>query len=108
MWNLTHEGKYIKMHGSPEYRVYEMVDPEHGVMFEIIKQELGNVGKMGYETCLKEGYLEYDNDKNLVFQKKEFNQDIIQFYLLEIENGYHFSKSIMNMLKKRNLIENST
>ena len=83
-----------------------MVDPEHGVMFEIITQELGQVGKTGYETCLREHYLEYDTERKLVFRKKDFPQDIIQFYLSEIENGYNFSKIIMAMLKKRNLIEN--
>ena len=106
MWKLTHEGKYVKIHGSPEYRVFNMVDPEHGILFELISQELGNVGKKGYETCLKDGYLKYDHDKHLVFRVKQYKQDMIQFYLKEIEHGYIFSKTIMNMLKKRNLIEN--
>ncbi len=105
MWQLTHEGKYIKVQGSPEFRVYNMVDPDEGILFEIISQELGPVGKMGYEICLKEEYLEYNTDKKLVFRKKDFPRDLIQFYLMEIENGYFFSKSIMGMLKKRNLIE---
>lgn len=106
MWQLTHEGKYVKIHGSPEYRVFNMVDPEHGVLFEIIVQELGQVGKHGYEICLREEYLEYDTDKRIVVRKKDFPQDVIRFYLNEIENGYNFSKTIMGMLKKRNLIEN--
>jgi hypothetical protein len=106
MWQLTRKGKYVKIHGSPEFRVYSMVDPDHGIMFEIIIQELGQVGKAGYEICLKEQYLEYDPEKKLVFRKKDFPQDIIQFYLSEIENGYYFSKTIMGLLKKRNLIEN--
>lgn len=106
MWQLTHKGKYIKVHGSPEFRVYSMVDPDHGIIFEIITQELGQVGKFGYEICLKENYLDYDSEKKIVIRKKDFPQDLIQFYLSEIENGYHFSKTIMAMLKKRNLIEN--
>lgn len=105
MWQLTHEGTYVKNHGSPEFRVYNMVDPEHGILFEIIIQELGLVGKMGYEICLKEEYLEYNSEKRLIFRKKEFVKDEIQFYLCEIENGFTLSKNIMNMLKKRNLIE---
>lgn len=105
MWQLTHEGTYVKTHGSPEFRVYNMVDPEHGVMFEIITQELGPVGKMGYEICLKEDYLEYNSEKRLIFRKKEFLKDEIQSYLVEIDNGFILSKNIMSMLKKRNLIE---
>lgn len=106
MWVLTHEGKYVKQCGSPEYRVYNMVDPEYGTSFEIILQELGKVGKMGYEFCLKEGYLEYNLNKRLIFRKREFEEDMIKFYLTEIDNGYYLSKSIMSILKKRNLIEN--
>ena len=105
MWKLTHKGTYIKTHGSPEFRVYNMVDPEHGVIFEIITQELGIVGKLGYEICLKEGYLEYDSVKKIILRKKEFIKDDIQFYLSEIENGFILSKNIMSMLKKRSLIE---
>ena len=106
MWQLTHEGKYVKVHGTPEFRVFTMVDPKEGIMFEIITQNLGQVGKVGYETCLKENYLFYDLEKKLIFRKKDFPQDIIQFYLSEIEKGYYFSKTIMTLLKKRNLIEN--
>ena len=107
MWQLTHEGMYVKIHGSPEYRVFNMVDPENGILFELILQELGNVGKKGYEKCLKNGYLRYDHEQHLVFRNKECEQDLIQWYLKEIDQGYIFSKTIMNMLKKRNLIENS-
>jgi hypothetical protein len=106
MWQLTRKGKYVKVHGSPEFRVYSMVDPDNGVIFEIITQELGQVGKSGYEICLQENYLDYEPKKKIVFRKKDFPNDLIQFYLSEIENGYYFSKTIMTMLKKRNLIEN--
>ncbi len=105
MWQLTHEGTYVKTHGSPEFRVYNMVNLEQGIGYEIIKQELGYVGKNGYEICLKNNYLEYDCEKKLIFRKKEFLYDMIQFYLLEIDKGFNLSKKIMNMLKKRNLIE---
>lgn len=107
MWKLTHKGSYVKIHGSPEFRVYELVDPEHGILFDILIHELGNVGKSGYEICLKEGYLEYNMENRKIFRKKEFTRDIIKFYLHEIDNGFILSKPIMNMLKKRNLIENN-
>ena len=107
MWTLTHEGKYVKIHGSPEYRVYEMVDPINGILFEAILQELGRVGKNGYEICLKEGYLDYDIEKKVIIRKECFPIDMVKFYLNEIESGYIFSKTIMIMLKKRNLIENT-
>ena len=45
MWLLTHKGKYVKEHGSPEYRVFNMVDPEYGIVLELLVQELGKVGK---------------------------------------------------------------
>lgn len=105
MWQLTHEGKYVKTHGSPEFRVYNMVEPENGIMFEIITHELGTVGKIGYNLCLKEEYLAYNAEKKLIFRNKEFLKDIVQSYLFEIENGFYLSKKIMTMLKKRNLIE---
>ena len=107
MWKLTHEGKYVKDYGSPEFRVYNLVDPENGVLFEILIQELGKVAKYGYEQCLKDGYLEYDSNKKRIIRIKDFENDLVQFYLNEIYNGFIFSKSIMNMLKKRSLIENS-
>ena len=106
MWTLTHKGTYVRQYGSPEYRVYNMVGEDDGILFELILQELGKVGKNGYEICLKDSYLEYDLDRRIVSRIKKFPKDIIQFYLNEIENGYIFSKTIMNMLKKRNLIEN--
>lgn len=106
MWKLTHKGKYVKIHGSPEYRVYNITDPKEGIILEIILQELGIVGKDGYDICLKEGYLEYNKELNKVFRKKEFSNDLISIYLNEVENGFILSKNIMSMLKKRDLIKN--
>jgi hypothetical protein len=104
MWVLTHKGKYVKDYGSPEFRVYSMINSTC-YMFEKIVYNLGQVGKDGCEKCIKDGYLEMDNNFRLS-RKKEFIKDYIQEYLIHISNGYIYSKQIMLMLKKRNLIEN--
>lgn len=106
MWKLTHKGKYITIYGSPEYRVYQMIHPVHGLNYEVILQELGKVGKRGYEFCLRNGYLEYNTETKKIYRKRLLGKDIIKIYLNEIDNGFILSKTIMNLLKKRDLIEN--
>ncbi|KAJ3694883.1 hypothetical protein LUZ60_000260 [Juncus effusus] len=102
-WVLTKEGKSYMDNGSPEFLLFSNI-PSEGISRAALKEKLGEeTFDIASKAAAKNKWVAFDKD--LVKRKVESVNDEVQATLQKIDAGEVIADQVINVLKKRQLIE---
>lgn len=107
-WKLTGEGEMYAAKGSPERQVFDFVKSAGSTTSEDINKALGDAGKVGFGTAMKNKWVAMDKGTKAVTATASSITDTVQDDLKKLSSGNPPEDKVLGDLKKRKLITPSS
>jgi len=103
-WKLTGEGEEYVAKGSPERQVFDFIKSAGSTTSEDVNKALGDVGKVGFGTAMKNKWIAMDKASKAVTATAKNVTDGVQDDLKKVQSGDGPADKALADLKKRKLV----
>lgn len=99
---LTEEGKFVQKHGSPEYRMMEVLKGNEECDLKMVEDNIGkDLIKAAMGQCMKNKWISFDKKNNTVRKKVDNVKDEVAELLSNLDQ---LNEAEYKLLKRRKMI----